>query len=123
MDGDRNIIEAKTEEDPNKIYPIVEIAAKYDGDWTKFLTRNLNPEVPVDNGAPAGKYNVLVQFVVDKEGNVSDITPLTNLGFGMEQEAIRVLKKAKGWKPGIQNGHEVKCYHKQPITFIVEESN
>jgi protein TonB len=101
----------------------LDMPARYDGDWVKFLTRNLNAEVPVENGAPVGRYNVMVQFVVDREGNLSDIVPLTNFGFGMEQEAIRVLKKAKGWKPGMQHGHEVKCYHRQPITFVVEESN
>jgi protein TonB len=101
----------------------LDVPARYDGDWVKFLTRNLNAEVPVDHGAPVGRYNVMIQFVVDKEGNLSDIVPLTNFGFGMEEEAVRVLKKAKGWKPGMQHGREVKCYHKQPITFVVEESN
>jgi protein TonB len=115
------IEDKKDDDDVSRAW--VEVPAKYDGDWIKFLTINLNGQVPNDNGAPAGRYNVMIQFVVDKQGNVSDITPLTNLGYGMEQEAVRVLKKAKKWKPGIQNGHEVKCYHKQPITFVVEDGN
>ncbi len=119
LDKGTGLIEKKNTEP--EIWTSVEIPAKYDGDWIKFLTRNLNGNAPVDNNAPAGKYNVIIQFVVDMQGNISDITPITNFGFGMEQEAIRVLKKAKGWKPGIQNGHEVKSYHRQPITFIVEE--
>jgi protein TonB len=114
------IIEEKTNVEP-EIWPIVQVPAKYDGDWIKFLTRNLNANVPVDNGAPAGRYNIVIQFVVDRDGNLSDIIAVTNYGFGMEQEAMRVLKKAKGWKPGIQNGREVKSYHKQPVTFVVEE--
>jgi periplasmic protein TonB len=121
LDKNKGIIEVKKEEEP-EIYPIVQISAKYDGDWVKFLTRNLNAEVPIDNSAPAGRYNVIIQFVVDKEGNVSDIKAITNHGYGMEQEAMRVLKKAKGWKPGIQNGHEVNSYHKQPITFEVMDN-
>ncbi len=121
LDDDKRVIEDKKEEEPG-IYPIVQISAKYDGDWVKFLTRNLNAEVPVDNNAPAGRYNVIIQFVVDKEGNVSDIKALTNHGYGMEQEAIRVLKKARGWKPGIQDGREVKSYHRQPITFEVMDN-
>jgi len=116
------IIVAKKPEEPI-IWTSVQVPAKCDCDWPKFLTRNLNAEVPVENGAPVGRYNVVIQFVVDQQGNVSDITPITNYGFGMEQEAIRVLKKAKGWKAGIQNGHEVKSYHKQPITFVVEDNN
>jgi protein TonB len=117
----KGIIDEKVKSDEPDIYPIVQIPASYNGDWVKFLTRNLNANTPVDNGAPTGKYTIIIQFVVDKDGNLSDIVALTNYGYGMEQEAIRVLKKAKGWKPGIQNGHEVKSWHKQPITFVVEE--
>ena len=62
----------------------------------EFLTRNLNPGIPIDNGAPAGTYKVIIQFVVDLDGNLSDIKALTNYGYGMEQEAIRVVKKANG---------------------------
>ena len=111
----------KNQGEEPEIWTVVQMPANYNGDWIKFLTRNLNANVPVENEAPVGRYNVIIQFVVDKEGNVSDITALTNYGFGMEQEAIRVLKKAKGWKAGIQEGHAVSSYHKQPITFIVEE--
>jgi len=121
IDDKKGIIEAKKDEDPDAIVPIVQIDASYNGDWVKFLTRNLNADVPVTNGAPVGRYTIIIQFVVDREGNVSDIAALTSYGYGMEQEAIRVLRKAKGWKPGIQNGHEVKSYHKQPITFVVED--
>ena len=121
LDKGRGIIDEKRKDQEPEIWPTVEIPAKYDGDWVKFLTRNLNANTPVDNGAPTGRYTIIIQFVVDKEGNLSDIIAVTNYGYGMEQEAIRVLKKAKGWKPGIQNGHEVKSWHKQPITFVVEE--
>ena len=61
----------------------------------------------------------MIQFVVDVEGNVSDIKPLTNHGYGLEQEAVRVLKKAAKWEPAIQNGVKVKAYRKQVITFQV----
>lgn len=100
---------------------IVEIDAKFTGNWEIFLRRNLNPEVPINNNAPAGTYSILIQFVVDKEGNVSDVIPLTNHGYGMEQEAVRVLKRAAKWEPAIQNGYVVKAYRRQPITFQVLE--
>ena len=57
--------------------------------------------------------------MVDTNGTVSDIKPLTNLGYGMEQEAVRVLKKATKWEPAIQNGRKVKAYRRQKITFQV----
>ena len=117
--GDKTgIVDVPKPKEP-EIWTSVEIPAKFDGDWKRFLEKNLNPQTPVDNGAPAGRYTVKIKFVVDKEGNVSDIVPLTNLGFGMEDEAIRVLKKAKKWEPAIQNGYKVKAYHTQFITYEV----
>jgi periplasmic protein TonB len=103
----------------DELVPVVEIEAKYPGDWKKFLERNLNPEVPVSNAAPEGRYSVVIQFIVDREGNVSEINALTHHGYGMEQEAIRVIKKAPKWEPAFQNGVHVKAYRKQVIVFEV----
>ena len=99
----------------------VEVDARFAGNWEKFLIKNLNSNVAVDNSAPIGMYRVVIQFVVDREGNVSDIKALTNYGYGMEQEAIRVLKKAEKWISANQNGKAVKAYRVQPITFEVVE--
>ena len=115
------VIDKKVETETDEIAPVVQIEAKFIGDWVRFLTRNLDPETPTKNNAPPGRYTVVVQFIVDKEGNVSDIKALTNHGFGLEAEAIRVLKKAPKWEPAIQNGYKVKAYRKQPITFDVPE--
>ncbi|MCH5716860.1 energy transducer TonB [Niabella hibiscisoli] len=111
----------KDDFDANKIFYRVEIDASYVGDWRKFLERNLVGEVPVDNGAAPGTYTVIIQFIVDASGNVSDIKPLTNFGHGMEQEAMRVIKKSGKWNPARQNSELVKAYRKQPITFQVLE--
>lgn len=70
---------------------------------------------------PPGTYSVVIQFVVDKEGITSEINPLTHHGFGLEEEAIRVIKKAPKWEPAIQNGYKVKAYHRQVVTFNVLE--
>jgi protein TonB len=56
---------------------------------------------------------------VDAEGGVSDIKTLTNHGYGMEEEAIRVITKGPTWTPAIQNGQNVKSYRKQPFTFVI----
>ena len=113
------IIQGKRNTEPDLPFTIVHVEAQFIGDWVKFLTRNLDPETPTRNDAPVGRYTVVVQFVVDKEGVVSDIKALTNHGYGLEAEAVRVLKKAPKWKPAIQNGYEVKAYRKQLITFDV----
>ena len=120
LDGDKGVIEVQTTKVPDEPFWVVEIDAKYDGNWGRFLERNLNGEVPINNGAPAGSYTVIIQFVVDIDGSISDIKPLTNHGYGLEQEAIRVIKRSTKWEPAIQNGRQVKAYRKQPITFRVE---
>jgi hypothetical protein len=103
-----------------KIFERVEQEASFPGGvaaWRKFLEQNLNPSVPVDNGAPCGLYTVYAQFVVNRDGRVSGIRCLTNLGYGMEQEVIRILGKSGRWLPAIQNGRPVNAYRKQPVSF------
>lgn len=122
--GDGNgIIEQPRNKVPDEPFTTVEIDAKYTGNWKAFLEKNLNPNVPLDNGAPAGRYSVVIRFVVDLEGNVSDIQPLTEHGYGMEAEAVRVLKRATKWEPAFQNGYHVKAYKKQVIIFEVTDGD
>ncbi len=108
--------------DGNVIFEITEVPVSFRGGdeaWRKYLAQNVNPSVPVDNGAPEGTYTTIVQFLVDKDGNISDIKSLTNHGYGMEQEAIRIIKNGPTWVPANQNGHSVKAYRKQPLTFQI----
>lgn len=112
--------------DPEPDVPVSEVTTEASylggvGAWRSFLERNLRGDVPVQNGAESKNYTVIIQFVVDKEGNLSDIKPLTKLGFGMEEEAVRVIKKSGRWRPAVLHGKEVKAYRKQPITFQVLE--
>jgi hypothetical protein len=103
----------------------VDIEASFPGGdaaWKKFLEKNLRGEVAAENGAPAGIYMVLVQFIVDKEGNVSGIKCLTNWGYGMEKEVLRLLRISPKWSPAIQNGRAVKAYRRQPVTFMIEKN-
>jgi hypothetical protein len=88
--------------------------------WAKFLQANLNASVPVDKGAPAGRYTVEVQFIVDRDGTPTDFKALTTWGYGMEEEVIRVLKKTGSWIPAHQGGRTVKAYRKQPVTFLTQ---
>jgi len=123
IDQGKQIVEVKKEDDENKIFDKVEIEASFpggDSKWRQYLERNANGQVATDNGAPEGTYTTVVQFVVDKEGNISDVRALTNHGYGMEEEAMRVIKKGPKWSPAVQNGRQVKAYRKQPITFRVE---
>jgi hypothetical protein len=107
-----------------RIVEKVEIEASFPGGvqaWRKFLEMNLNPMIPVDNGAPSGRYMVIVQFIVNKEGGISDIKPLTKEGYGMEQEVVRIMSKSGSWTPAIMNGKPVNAYRKQPVTFMTSQ--
>ncbi|MBN8667103.1 MAG: energy transducer TonB [Chitinophagales bacterium] len=124
IDQGKQIIEEKKPEDENKVFEKVEIEASFPGGeraWANYLRKNLDPNVPVDNGAPAGTYTVTVQFIVDKQGNISDVRALSKHGFGMEDEAVKIIKKGPSWEPAVQNGRKVNAYRRQPITFVVEE--
>ncbi|MCH5598708.1 energy transducer TonB [Niabella ginsengisoli] len=85
------------------------------------MERNLKGQVAVDNGASAGTYTTIVQFIVDKNGNATDFKALTKHGHGMEEEALRVVKASGKWQPAIQNGRQVTAYRKQPITFQITD--
>jgi hypothetical protein len=91
------------------------------GGWKSFLQKNLNGAVPSDNGAKAGTYNVAVQFIVDENGKLSDIKPLTKYGYGMEEEVVRLMKTSPDWIPAMQNGRNVTAYKKQTVTFVITE--
>lgn len=120
IDEGKAVVEAP-KEDENKVFTKVEIEASFAGDWSKFLQRNLSGDGPSSAGAPPGSYQVVIQFIVDREGQVSDVQPLTKHGYGMEEEAMRVIKKAPKWTPAVQNGRQVKAYRKQPITFMISD--
>ena len=137
-DKDKGIVEAPKEvstgvapvkeEDYDKLFTSVQIESEFPGGqeaWNKYLQRNLNSEVPKDNGAPSGRYTVEVSFTVDKEGMISTVSAALASGgsydYGTVEEAIRVIKRGPKWKPGIQNGIQVKSRKKQRITFLITE--
>jgi protein TonB len=105
-------------------FKTVQIEAKFPGgagEWRKFLERNLNSQVPNDNGAPAGRYTVIVSFLVDKDGNISEVRAENDPGHGTAPEAVRAIKKGPKWIPAVQNGRNVIYRQRQSITFEVQE--
>jgi protein TonB len=83
--------------------------------FIKFLSRNLKyPEMAVEKGIE-GK--VLISFIIEKNGRLSNIKILRGIGFGCDEEAIRVLEKSPEWKPGIQNKQKVRVAYTLPINF------
>jgi len=119
------VVEApKVEEDYDKVFTVVQIPAEFPGGtsaWSRYLERNLNRDIPVENGAPPGRYTVVVAFTVSKTGAISDVAAENDPGYGTKAEAIRVITKGPAWKPAVQNGRNVIYRHKQAVTFVVAE--
>ena len=62
---------------------------------------------------------VLVRFVVERDGSISDVTPVVSLFEVCDQEAIRVVKAMPKWKPGKNYGKNIRVYLQIPITFRI----
>jgi protein TonB len=123
-DAGKGVVEApkKADEDWDKTFTKVEIESEYPGGasaWLRYLNKSFRyPDEAVNNEIQG---TVVVQFIVDKEGNVSDVTAISGpTEGGLREEAVRVIKKSGRWTPAVQNGRQVKSYKKQPIVFKLE---
>ena len=89
--------------------------------WTNFLVHHLKTNVPARRGARVGKYTVIVDFLVDKKGIVSDVSSEDDPGFGSKEEAIRVIRNSPKWIPAIQFNEPIAYRARQQITFVVQD--
>jgi periplasmic protein TonB len=81
-----------------------------------YLAKNIKyPQIAKDNSITGV---VVLQFVVERDGNITDVKVLKPLGGGCEEEAKRVVKSMPNWKPGKQNGKAVPVYYTLPVRFI-----
>ena len=103
--------------DDTKIYSTAGIEQKPEfpggmANFYKFVGNNY--KAPEEEGL---KGKVFVTFVVEKDGSLTDIKVVRDIGFGTGAEAIRVLKKSPKWAPGEQNGKKVRVQFSLPITI------
>ena len=87
--------------------------------WQQYLRLSLNANVPVYKGAPSGIYRVIVAFSIDENGNTINVKALTDPGWGMAEEAIRVIANAPKWSPAVQYNKYVTYRQKQAVIFNV----
>ncbi len=110
--GDAAVIE-----DDNTVYNTAGIEVKPDfpggmDKFNQFVAKNY--QTPEEEGL---KGKVFISFVVEKDGSLTDIKVLRDIGYGTGAEAIRVLKKCPRWTPGEQNGKKVRCTFSLPINI------
>jgi protein TonB len=104
-------------EEDNNIYNTAGIEVKPDfpgglDKFYKFIGKNF--QTPEEEGL-SGK--IFVTFVVEKDGSLTDIKVLRDIGYGTGKEALRVLKSCPRWNPGEQNGKKVRVLYSLPITI------
>jgi len=107
--------------EPPTIYTEVEKVASFPGgvnEWVRYLQKYLQiPDTAIDE---INKETVVVRFVIDESGSISDVVAVNNPGYGLAEEAVRIIKKGPRWIPAEQNGKKVKYRHSQSITFSVQ---
>ena len=104
-----------------KISYRVEKQAEFPGGSIKmyqFLQENINYPSEAQKANVSGE--LYVSFVVDKDGSIQEIQILKGLGFGTEEEAIRILRAMPRWRPGKVAGRAVKVLYNLPISFTLE---
>ena len=89
--------------------------------WQKFLMKNIKyPDMAANVHAQGA---VWVSFIVEADGKLSNFKIQRGAGYGMDEEALRVLKLAPAWKPGIQNGQPVRVSYNIPIRFVLGDDD
>ncbi|MDY0015101.1 MAG: energy transducer TonB, partial [Bacteroidales bacterium] len=111
--------EAPVEEE--EIFVIVEENPEFPGGdeaRMKFLQDNIvYPSVAKSAGIEG---TVIVGFVVERDGSITNVKILRGKAQSIDEEAIRVAKKMPKWKPGKQRGRTVRAQFRMPITFILQ---
>jgi len=97
-----------------QVYPEFEGGMKA---WAKFIQKNLRYPNAAQEFDAQGK--VYISFVVEKDGSVSNVTVLRGIGYGCDEEAVRVISKSPKWKPGKQNDQNVRVRYNMPLSFTI----
>jgi protein TonB len=108
------VVEEKTEE----IFLVVEQQPEFPGgiqEMMKFIQKNVKYPNQAKNMGIEGK--VFIQFVVNSFGDITGVTLVKGIGYGCDDEALRVVNIMPRWTPGRQNGKSVSVRYSIPISF------
>jgi TonB-dependent SusC/RagA subfamily outer membrane receptor len=87
----------------------------------KYLEQNLNHKLPQERGGPEGKYTVVLSFLVEEDGTVSNVEARNDPGYGTAEEAIRVIKNGPKWIPSERDGVKGNYLKRLSIVFTVSK--
>ena len=108
----------------DQTFSVVEQMPEYPGGMRaglEFMARNLRYPTKAREAGKQGR--VIVQFVVRKDGSLSDFKVLRPVDPWLDAEAIRVISTMPKWKPGMQDGKPVSVKFALPVTFMLEGTN
>jgi len=109
-----------TEEDPTRIWLSVEKIPEFPGGldaFSRYLIKNMRyPAIARENNTQG---RVIIGFVCERDGSLTDVKVQRGIGDGCDEEAVRVIKASPHWKPGIQNGKPVRVAYSVPISFTL----
>ena len=112
------VFEEAPEEEVDEVFTIVEDQPAFPGGnaaFYKFVASNMTYPAQARRMGIEGR--VFVQFVVDKDGSVTEVKAVKGIGAGCDREAERVLNSSPKWTPGKQRGRSVKVRMVLPIIF------
>ena len=108
----------KPKEEENKVFDVVEQMPSFPGGQgalMNYLNSNIKyPVIAEENGIQG---RVVVQFVVGKDGSISNVHVVKSVDPSLDKEAVRVVKNMPRWIPGKQNGQSVTVRYTLPVTF------
>ncbi|MEI9956816.1 MAG: hypothetical protein WDM90_11055 [Ferruginibacter sp.] len=111
IDGNKNSDSSKLQP-TDKVFTKVEVEASYPGGrdaWKAYLQKNLNANLPTDEGWKPGTYTLVIKFIVHADGSVSDVSSENYIGSKTALHCIDLIKKSSKWIPAVQNGRKSKC--------------
>ena len=104
-----------------KIFTVVEQMPLFPGGDAAlmgYLRDNIHyPTVAAENGVQG---RVVVGFVVERDGSITDVNVLRSVDPSLDREAMRVVKSMPKWTPGKQNGSAVRVKYQVPVTFRLQ---
>ena len=106
---------------PEEAFVVVEQQPEFPGGLRAlgdYMSKTLRYPRSAASAGVSGR--VFVSFVVNTDGSLTDVAVLKGIGFGCDEEALRVVRQMPRWKPGKQSGRAVRVKYNLPISFALE---
>ena len=106
----------------HEVYQIVEQMPEFpNGQEALMLYIAKQIKYPAEAKKAGAQGRVFVGFIVEPDGSLSDFKVLRGIGYGCDEEALRLVKSMPKWKPGMQRGKAVRVQYLVPVNFRLEE--